>query len=413
MVIRGRKVWLTFHRWLGIVLGVIIAAIGVSGSALVFEREIDTALYPQLLQVEPTGALLPFDDIVQAAANAYPGWSPYFFQRRSDDPRESFKVVLRDEAKTEKQVFVNPYTAQVLGERSGLSPVALIRRIHGDLVLGEPVGDNLVGVLSFVCVAFFIAGIVLWWPAKGGLRRALSLSGNTEPKRLMRELHNVFGIWPAVFFLIAAVTVPPLVWMGSGEAPPPPPGAKPQGGPPPGAPTGAPAIQSGPPPGERPQGAPPPGERPQRPPSAEGMAPPPGAPTGAPATQSAPPQPLTWQAAADFAAPEAPGQYVGFILRNPGPRGIYMVRFWPQGTTGADKQSNVIMPITGGRIIRVQRPAPVSVLSITKTDFAATVHSGAVLGLPGRVVMFLAGICFPVLFGTGIVMWLLGRRRTT
>ena len=120
---------------------------------------------------------------------------------------------------------------------------------------------------------------------------------------------------------------------------------------------------------------------------------------------------MTWQAAATFAAQEAPGQYVGLILRNEGPRGIYMVRFWPKGETAVSKQSNIIMPLTGGRIIRVQRPAPFTPASIYKTDFAASIHSGAILGLPGRLVMFFAGFGLPVLFVTGLVMWWLGRRR--
>jgi uncharacterized iron-regulated membrane protein len=366
MVIKHRGVWLTFHRWLGLTIGIIIVVLGVSGSILVFEREIDNTLNPALLRVEPSGTFQSFDAIVAAAVDSHPGWSARYLQRRGDDARASVMVMLHDSAKTEKQVFVNPYTLAVLGVRSGLSAMALVRHIHGELLMGEPVGSTFVGVFSFLCVAFFVVGVVLWWPAKGGVRRALTLSGTTNPKPMMRELHNVFGAWLAMFFILASITVPPLVWMGSGEAPPPP--------------------SAGPPRGERPP------------------------PEVAPA---APPQPLTWDQAAAFAAPEAPGQYVGLILRQEGPRGIYMVRFWPPGETKVAKQSNVILPLTGGRIIRVQRPAPFTPASIYKTDFAANIHSGAILGIPGRLVMFLAGLGLPVLFVTGIVMWWMGRRRET
>ncbi|MBL8628154.1 MAG: PepSY domain-containing protein [Rhodospirillaceae bacterium] len=375
MVIKFRKGWLTFHRWCGLILGLIIAIIGLSGALLVFEHELDTALNPDLLRVIPQGEAKSFDEIVQAAADKHPGFTPYYFQRRSDAPDESYKVVLRDTSKAEKQVFVNPYTLDVLGERSGLTAVALIRRIHGDLVLGEPIGNNFVGVLSFVCVAFFIAGVVLWWPAKGGLKRAVTISGATETKRAMREWHNVMGIWPAVFFIIASVTVPPLVWMGSTDG-----GPQPQ--------------QQQRPSGEKPSG--PPREGPPR----------------EAAQPEAPSQPLSWQTAAEFAGKEAPGQYVGFILRQDGPRGIYMVRFWPEGTTGVEKQSNIILPLTGGRIIRAQRPTPFTLASIYKTEFAANIHSGAIAGLLGRIIMFAAGICFPVLFITGVVMWVVGLRKS-
>ena len=366
MVIKYRGVWMTFHRWLGIVLGIIIAVLGVSGSILVFEQEIDAALNPKLLRVETSGNFQSFGAIVAAAVDAHPGWQARYLQRHGDDPQTSVMVMLRDESTSEKQVFINPYTLAVLGERSGMSAIALVRHIHGELLMGEPVGSTIVGVFSFLCVAFFTAGILLWWPAKGSLRRALTLSGNAEPKRMMRELHNVFGAWPAVFFLLASITVPPLVWMGSGQAPQPPNSA---------GPTRA--------------------ERPTSPlPDA-----------------AAPPQPLTWDQAAAFAASEAPGQYVGLILRQEGPRGIYMVRFWPAGETAVSKQSNIIMPLAGGRIIRVQRPAPFTPASIYKTEFAANIHSGAILGVPGRLVRFAAGLFLPVLFVTGLLMWWLGRRR--
>ena len=48
MVIKYRGVWMLFHRWVGIVIGVVIAILGITGSLLVFEDEIDTALYPKL-----------------------------------------------------------------------------------------------------------------------------------------------------------------------------------------------------------------------------------------------------------------------------------------------------------------------------------------------------------------------------
>ena len=375
MVIKHRKIWLVFHRWIGIVIGLIIAVLGVTGSILVFESEIDSSLNPQLLQAQPGATRLSFDAIVQAAADAYPGWTPRYFERLSDDPTASFKVIIRDASLAEKQVFENPYTGAVLGERSGLSPIAIVRRIHGDLVLGEP-GENIVGVLSLLCLGFFIAGIVLWWPAKGGFRRALTLSGsNSEPKRLMRELHNVFGAWLAVFFVIASRTVPPLVWkfISPGEG-----GGPPAGGPPRAA--GGPSAQGGPP---------------------------------APTTTETPPTEIAWQAAAEIAAKEVPNQYVGFILRNPGPRGIYMVRFWPPGETSVSKMTNVFVAISSGRVMRTQSPQKFTAQSVLQADFAANIHSGAILGFSGRVVMFIAGLCFPVLFVTGLVMWVLGRRRTT
>ena len=38
---RTRTIWLIGHRWIGLLLGVLIGLIGLSGSLIVFEDEID------------------------------------------------------------------------------------------------------------------------------------------------------------------------------------------------------------------------------------------------------------------------------------------------------------------------------------------------------------------------------------
>ncbi|MDX2223881.1 MAG: PepSY-associated TM helix domain-containing protein [Rhodospirillaceae bacterium] len=365
MVTRYRGAWLWFHRWVGIVLGAAVVLIGVTGSLLVFEKEIDAALNPTLMRVTPAGDLNSFDAIVAAAAAAHPGATPLFFQRFGDAPDASFMVVVRNAGGAETQVFVDPYTLAVLGERSGASAFGLIRNLHANLNLG-PVGGHIVGGLSILLVLFFVAGVVLWWPAKGGWGRALTISGGAPP-RLLRELHNVFGAWLAVFFMLAAITVPVLVWMFT-----------------------SPAGQSGG------QGG---GAGPPR--------------RAAEAPDAAPREPISWQTAAEIGRRAAPGQYVGFILRNPPPRAMYMVRLWPPGAEPrTDNMTNVFVEPVSGRVLRTQTPTAVSARSLLQTDFNATIHSGAIAGLPGRMIMFVAGLGVPVLFVTGVAMWWLKRRRT-
>lgn len=363
MILRYRDAWVTFHRWMGLILGAVIAVLGVTGTLLVFEKELDAALNPALFRVAPQGEIQQFDDIVASAAAAKPGTRPKYWQRLSGSPHEAFKVVVEDSTGAETQVFVDPYSLKILGERSGLSAMALVRRIHGDLVMGT-VGSNIVGILSIASVLFFAAGAVLWWPAKGGFRRALTVRSDGGTPRLMRDLHNVVGAIPIVLFVIAAMTVPPIVWKFTSPA----------GGPPSGI------------------------ERPQ----ASSMA------------ASAPLRAIGWQRAAEIAAEKVPGQYVGFQLLAEGPRGVYMVRFWPEGeVANVRHMTNVFIEPTTGRFMRIQSPGTFTALSLIQADFAANIHSGSIAGLPGRIVMAVAGLALPVLFGTGLMMWLLKRRQSS
>ena len=369
MNVRQRTIWLVFHRWVGVAAGIVIAVLGITGSLLVFESEIDEVLNPALLRVTPSDSIKSFDDIVKAAIDAYPGTAAAYFERQSDRPHEGFRVVVRDSARTETQVFVDPYTLKVLGERSGLDGLALVRRIHADLLLG-PVGENLVGVLSIGCVVFFIGGVVLWWPVAGGFRRALAVTWGAATPRLLRELHNVVGAPLAIFMVVASLTVPPIVWKFTSPA-----------------------------------GGPPAGAGPAKDLSGAGSA------QDSSGAGSAPKRPISWQRAAEIAAEQVPGQYVGFALLSLGPRPIYMVRLWAQGhaATVTDMTVVFIEPFSG-RFLQKQSPATVTMQSVLQADFAANIHSGAVAGMAGRIVMFIAGLAFPVLFVTGLWMWWLKRR---
>ena len=76
---RSRSAWFTVHRWLGILLGLWFAMVGLSGAILVFEDPIDAWLNPRLLQTTARGPHLSAQAIVERAESIYPlGWSRKF-----------------------------------------------------------------------------------------------------------------------------------------------------------------------------------------------------------------------------------------------------------------------------------------------------------------------------------------------
>ncbi len=170
---RTRSLWVSMHRWSGIILGLLVVLIGVTGSLLVYEDELDTLLNPDLFRVEPGDVYLPYDAIVAAAAAVGPDHlQPGYLTRLDDSPSRPVVVTLQGDTSEEVQVFVNPYTAEALGLRSGLSSMALIRRLHGDLGLGS-IGEDIIGVLSIIMALMCVIGLVVWWPSKGAWLRSL------------------------------------------------------------------------------------------------------------------------------------------------------------------------------------------------------------------------------------------------
>ena len=70
-----------WHRWLGLVSGLLLVVISLSGSALVFHEEIDRALFPELHVVEQGEERLPLDELYETARAAYPEASGLRFRR--------------------------------------------------------------------------------------------------------------------------------------------------------------------------------------------------------------------------------------------------------------------------------------------------------------------------------------------
>ena len=376
---RARNVWVLAHRWTGLVLGVLIVLIGVTGSILIFEDELYAILNPELSRVEPGEAYLPYDVLVAAAAEGYPDLQPGYVARLTDADTAPLIVTLQGASSREEKVIVNPYTGEVLGHQSAFSSLALIRRLHADFALGD-LGRSAVGGLSIVIAVMSLVGLILWWPGKGAWARSLKINWRARPRLMLRDLHNAGGAYVFVFVLLSAITVPPIVWKLT----------TPGGGPPQASAAARP---------EAPSSGPPQAAAPARP----------GPPASRPPSTGARPMSIPWQQAIDAAQAAIPGQWVGFALRPLGPAPFYMIRLWPPGEVATPEMTTVFVNRYNGEIIRVSSPQAMTPIRMISADFLITLHSGAIAGLPGRLIMFIAGLGFAVLFFSGLATWVMRR----
>src|SRR5579862_4466937 len=125
-----RRLILQLHLIGALVAGVFLAIAGVTGAIMAFEPELDHVLHARVSYVTPSGAPKPLTELAAAASRALPGERVTGYMLPVA-PNLSYQVLVRG-----RGVFVNPYTAQVLGVREpGPDLLARIHQLHLRLLI--------------------------------------------------------------------------------------------------------------------------------------------------------------------------------------------------------------------------------------------------------------------------------------
>jgi uncharacterized iron-regulated membrane protein len=205
--LKSRQAFVLIHRYVGILLGLVVCIIAVTGTLLSFNHEIDYALNPALMTVAPQAKMLPAEQLLAAAQKTHPDYQPSYFEP-SQKPEDSYMIGLSKEISEEEElfveVFVDPYTANVLGERAdGESLMAFVYELHYELAAGEW-GSKIISITALAWIVIGVSGLLIWpsWKQiKQGfkVRKSRWLLANYD-------YHKVFGIIAAIFILALGVS---------------------------------------------------------------------------------------------------------------------------------------------------------------------------------------------------------------
>jgi uncharacterized iron-regulated membrane protein len=189
-----RKLILNFHLYLALAAGIFVTILGVTGSIMAFEDDLDRLSNPKLFYSEPKGQQLSAAAILDSLHKTYPGqrFGSLKLPGRSDG---SYSVPMRG-----AQLFIDSYTGEIHGTRTGPSLLQNIHTLHLRLLMGKP-GEAIVRWVGVIILFLVISGLYLWWP----LKRA-SVKPGAPTRRLSFDLHNMVGIYSAAFLLVLAAT---------------------------------------------------------------------------------------------------------------------------------------------------------------------------------------------------------------
>lgn len=211
MKIRGgslRAAARSVHRWIGILLALLLVPISLSGALLVWHDELDAVLNPARYAVSGTQLLTPEQYLagiaseltqdLQPMAIRYPradGWPVVVLARQRAEPGRRPRLF---------SYFVDPPTGRALDKvdfRASL--FGFLHVFHENLTIPDFSGRAIVGWAGVGMLILSLSGIWLWWPRNGALRRGLRWRRST---RTSSNLHHILGFWIALPLAVVSAT---------------------------------------------------------------------------------------------------------------------------------------------------------------------------------------------------------------
>ena len=366
MVRKTRPIWIWFHKWTALILGLWIVLNGLSGTLLVFQRKIEANLDLDLYRTGQPYETADFAVMTEAVGAAYPGMSFHKVERDNKYADEAYRFTLSPDGEpqsyfTDLEVFVKPVTGEILGDRPWLTFMKATRLFHMELLAGHT-GETVMGYMAiFLTISIFV-GVVLWWPKNGKYKRALQVKSASGTPRLMRDLHNVAGMYFLIVLGMVCITGLTVVFPRQAQA----------------------VVELFLP------------TPPTQPFSVS-------EPTGSPVSLA------RAAAAVEASYPGAVPTLIGMPLSD---RGTYSFRIEPAGLDFTVYTSVIYIDQYTGEIVSAFDPVTQSPTRSLIGLWSIYSHNGQMFGMAGRLLVFGSGIAIAVLFGSGIYIWLRKRKTT-
>jgi uncharacterized iron-regulated membrane protein len=210
-----RKKFVLVHRWLGIIAGLYVALIALSGIGMVFsttfyEWEFGAAKVSVPMQDKPYAPPDLWLKNAEAKFGKLPNVEGYFGPRatpmRISAPTIIYTPVRPDGGDAHGVVTVNPYTGEPLAHFVAEDSWSMLPlKLHMSLFLPPAISSWVLVAFSVLIFGFAVSGLYLWWPGRKRIKAAMIIPKPAGVTRL-RRFHAGIGFWSSPLLILAALT---------------------------------------------------------------------------------------------------------------------------------------------------------------------------------------------------------------
>lgn len=209
-----KSFWFQIHWFLGIVFGLTLILIGISGAVWSYQKEIMRLINPNTytVQVPQKQEILTVQDILEKyqEQNKDRKINSISF---SSDKSSSVSINLTSLDPNNRRgetIYLNPYTAEVLPELVGSDFFNFFFRLHRWLTFSgdvQYIGKNIVAISTIACIILTIGGLIVYWPrVRRSFAKSMTFSFKHKNRAFLSTMHSAIGLWVLIPFLLMCLT---------------------------------------------------------------------------------------------------------------------------------------------------------------------------------------------------------------
>ena len=188
-----------------------VIVLSVTGTIYLFRPQIEAWEERGYDNLPKAASVTDYGSRVQAAVGISEGLRFAGVEATSEpaafDPVSSAtRVLVQDQAGEISRVHVSPFEAEVLGSvRESERFTRLVRRIHGELLLGKR-GSYLVELVASWTIVMVVTGMTLWMPKRIRFFGVVIPRVRSTGKVFWKDLHSVIGFWASGLIVFLIIT---------------------------------------------------------------------------------------------------------------------------------------------------------------------------------------------------------------
>lgn len=206
-----KKTIYNIHLILGLGSGIIVFIVAITGCLYAFKTEIENVTQSwRDVDIPEDNTFLPPSELKPIAQSVYPDRTLHGIAYGK--PGQAAEVLFYEPQPVFYHgIIVNPYNGNIIKVKNYQKDFfQIVFSGHFQLWLPRKIGKPIIAWSVLIFTIVLISGIILWWPKRNEGRKSFTIQWKAPWRRRLYDLHSVLGFYAWIVLFVIAVTG--LVW---------------------------------------------------------------------------------------------------------------------------------------------------------------------------------------------------------